>query len=342
MTKFKLKKDFQNRFEKFLSSNLFHNQAKYSKTSYWEYHSKEISYSINNSILTLRGKSGNYIPDRKNSYNFFLKSLKIFIKKIIGLSRSHNLSHKNAFEKVMNEKRDAENQKLCFDEKRIIAKNISDCKKNFTFDYVVNEHIIRSYYYLNILNSYIKLSETKYIAEIGGGNGNLILLLKHHFNSKCIINIDLPETLILSIPFIENLFPKAKILLPDEVNKKINRDTLSNYDFIFLTPNQINLLEENLIDLFINTSSFQEMNMAQIKEYIQLVQRVGKQNSFFYCSNRVEKTPTKPGENYKNVKTIKFSEYPFFNNEILFFETCKFNSLVSDVPCYLRLEKIKK
>ena len=67
-----------------------------------------------------------------------------------------------------------------------------------------------------------------------------------------------------------------------------------------------------------------------------------KQNSFFYCSNSVEKTPTKPGENYKNVKTIKFSEYPFFNNEILFFETCKFNSLVSDVPCYLRLEKIKK
>ena len=63
----------------------------------------------------------------------------------------------------------------------------------------------------------MELSKTKFIAEIGAGNGNLMLLLKHHFNSKCIINIDLPETLIMSIPFLANLFPNAKILLPNEI-----------------------------------------------------------------------------------------------------------------------------
>ena len=37
-----------------------------------------------------------------------------------------------------------------FDKKKIIAKNISDCKKQFSFNYEVNDHIIRSYYYINI------------------------------------------------------------------------------------------------------------------------------------------------------------------------------------------------
>ena len=41
MTKFKLNSNFQNRFEKFLSSDLFHNQSKHAKTAYWQHHSKK-------------------------------------------------------------------------------------------------------------------------------------------------------------------------------------------------------------------------------------------------------------------------------------------------------------
>ena len=282
MIKFELNDNFKNRFEKFLSSDLFYNQPEHAKTAYWKYHSKKIKYSIKNSILTLEGKSGNYIPDKKNSYNFFLRLLKIFVKKIINLDRSHHLSYKAAFAKVMKEERNAGLQQLQFDKKKIIAKNFSDCKKQFPFNYAINAHIIKAYYYINILNSYMELSKTKFITEIGAGNGNLMLLLKYHFKSKCIINIDLPETLILCVPFLENLFPNAKILLPNEINEKIDKDTLLNYDFIFLTPNQITLLEENLIDLFINTSSFMEMNMSQIEKYINLIQKVGKQGSFFF------------------------------------------------------------
>jgi len=345
MIKFELKDNFKNRFEKFLSSDLFYNQPKHAKTAYWEFHSKQIKYSIKNSLLTLKGKSGYYIPDKKNSYNFFLRSLKIIVKKLIGLDRSHNLSHKAAFAKIMNEEKNVGIQQLRFDKKKIIAKNISDCKKQFPFNYEVNDFIIKSYYYINILNSYMELSKTKFIAEIGAGNGNLMSLLKHHFNSKCIINVDLPETLTLCIPFLENLFPNAKILLPNEINEKVGEDALLNYDFIFLTPGQITLLEENLIDLFINTSSFGEMNMPQIEEYINLIQKVGKQGSFFFCSNRVEKIPVSDdiqNENYKHIKPIRFFEYPFFDNEVLLWEICKFSSLIQNDPVYLRLEKIKK
>ena len=81
MIKFKLNDQFKKRFENFLSSELFFNQPEHSKTDYWRYHSKQIKYSINKSTVTLMGKSGNYIPEKKNSPTFFLKSAKTFIKK---------------------------------------------------------------------------------------------------------------------------------------------------------------------------------------------------------------------------------------------------------------------
>ena len=205
--------------------------------------------------------------------------------------------------------------------------------------------MIRSYYYINILNSYIDLPKTKFIIEIGAGNGNLISLLKNHFNSKCIIDVDLPETLILAIPFLKDLFPNANILLPNEINNKITKDTLLKYDFIFLTPAQTKLIEENLIDLVINTTSFCEMQKSQIAEYINFIQKVCKKDSFFFTTNNVEKIPfdgEKHPDNYKNMKPNRFFDYPFFDNEILIYQICRFTNFVQPKPSYLRLEKIKK
>ena len=350
MALFKLTEDFEDRFKKFLSSDLFHNQPSNSKSDYWSYHTDEIKYTIKNSILTLEGKSGNYIPDKKNSYQFFSRSIKILIKRIIGLDTegpdtASFMSFKKAFKKIMNENIIAGYQQVQFDKKKILARNFSDCKKIFGFNYAVNEHMIRSYYYINILNSYIDLPKTKFIIEIGAGNGNLISLLKNHFNSKCIIDVDLPETLILTIPFLKDLFPNANILLPNEINNKITKDTLLKYDFIFLTPAQTKLIEENLIDLVINTTSFCEMQKSQIAEYIDFIQKVCKKDSFFFTTNTVEKIPfdgEKQPDNYKNMKPNRFFEYPFFDNEILIYQICRFTNFVQLSPAYLRLEKIKK
>ena len=52
-----------------------------------------------------------------------------------------------------------------------------------------------------------------------------------------------------------------------------------------------------------------------------------QKDSFFFNSNRVEKIPhdeTAENNNH-NIKPTKFLEYPFFNNEILFLEICRFN-----------------
>ena len=155
----------------------------------------------------------------------------------------------------------------------------------------------------------------------------------------------MPETLILAIPYLNRLFPNAKILLPNEVNSEIDDDILAQYDFIFLTPSQLKFVKENTIDLAINTSSFHEMEKTQIAEYIQFIQKVCKNHSFFFNTNSVEKIPH-DGEKkdliFKKTLPNRFFEYPFFNNEILIYQICRFTNFVQHIPFYLRLEKIIK
>ena len=343
MIKMHFDSEFIKRFEGFLSSNLFI-QPMDAKSSYWTDYTKKISVKIKNSSIFIEGKAGNYIPPKKYSTRFFFEIVEPFLKKIFYSSKPGRMSWEDAFNKIMNENDIPAYQQIKFDDKKIIAKNISECKKIFPFKYAINKHYIRSYYFINILCSYIDLTKTKFIAEIGAGSGNLLSLLKYHFSPKSIINIDLPETLTLSIPFLKNLFPDSKILLPNEINQKINYEILQNYDFVFLTPNQIKDLEENLVDLFINTGSFQEMHMSQIEKYLNAIQKVAKKDSFFFNSNRVEKVPYdgKKNEDYSKIKPTRFSEYPFFKNDILLIEICRFSNLTQDHPLYTRLEKIIK
>ncbi|HIH13202.1 TPA: putative sugar O-methyltransferase [Candidatus Woesearchaeota archaeon] len=160
--------------------------------------------------------------------------------------------------------------------------------------------------------------------------------------NKCnIICVDLPETLCLSMVFIADLFPEAQILMPHEIGS----NEFNHYDFVFLTPKQIDMIEDNSIDLAINTYSFQEMTHKQIEEYFQLIQRSCKNNSYFFTSNRVEKTPCGPEgcEKETSEPPVRFSEYPWnHGNEALIYEICRLMRLVQLDNVYIRLEKIKK
>jgi hypothetical protein len=121
---------------------------------------------------------------------------------------------------------------------------------------------------------------------------------------------------------------------------------LSYYDFIFLTPGQVDLLPDNSFDLFLNTSSFQEMQKKEIQKYFNLIQKLGRNGSFFFNHNSVEKIPYDSEKELASLRSqyepVRFFEYPFFDNEVLIYEICGFMSLVQNSPMYLRLEKIKK
>lgn len=342
MIEIKLNEDFLERYNNFIKSDVFNNQNIISKSIYWEHHSKLIELKINKGSVFLGGVSGNYIPLKKNFLNYYFYKIKVLIKKLIRYKINQHLSYEKAFDKVLNFNLPGK-QQLVFDKQKLILKKSSECKSIFPFNYEINDHIIRSYYYLNILSSYIENLENLNIIEIGGGNGNLISLLKFHLKPNCIINIDIPETLKLCIPYLKDLFPLSKMLLPNEIKKNINKSILEEYDIIFLTPSQLSLVEDNNIDLFLNTASFQEMNMEQIKIYIDFIQNIAKKNSYFFCSNSIEKVPVDGvvhPDKLKEIKPIRFFEYPFYDNEVLVYQVCKLTSLVQNNPAYIRFEKI--
>ena len=349
MIKIKLNENILTSFQDFLKIKEFTDYNSQSKSIYWQHHSKQVNFFIKDKYLYIKGFSGFYLPDEKYSLRTLWRFAKSLLNKLLNYSNPYYLGFfvdrkiTSAFENVMNGNVSTD---IKFDKEKIITKKISHLKKIFPWKrFFINFHIVKTYYWLNILSNYLDLKNQKFIAEIGGGNGNFISLIKHHYKNKSIVDIDLPETLVHCIAYIQSIFPNAKILFPHEVKEKITHKVLEKYDFIFLTTSQINYLENNTIDVFINTGSFCEMTKEQINDYFKLIQRATRKDGFFLNVNRAEKVPIagKKKENIPLPPINKFIEYPFFKeNKILIFEICKFfDQLIKD-KIYIRLEKIFK
>tara|TARA_B100002019_G_C21255041_1_gene593357 strand:- start:651 stop:1769 length:1119 start_codon:yes stop_codon:yes gene_type:complete len=370
--KYKLSNDNIQRYKDFLSSEAYLDLNEIAKSEYWKHHSSLVKINISNNIVEISGKSGFYTShdsSLKKFKNFIVSLLRSALKILISFKNifgaTHNpiklLNYFDAYEKLFTSDEIGDPglspYKIDFNEIRKRNKFISSvkgCRKNYEGftkgKFLFSEHVQLAYYHLNILNKFAEIekwSESKTILEIGGGNGNLISLIKNHVNTKTtIIDIDLPETISHAFLYLSSLFPQARILLPSEIKSNDNSNiNLEDYDFIFLTPNQTWLLQDNTVDLAINIHSFQEMTHEQIHEYFSLIQRVGKDNSFFLTSNRVEKIPS--GETVNENKYFppvnRFFEYPWDNkNQVIIFEICRFLRLTQLDPTFIRLEKIRK
>jgi putative sugar O-methyltransferase len=354
MIKYQFSNQFIERYQNFLSSEEYKIKKIYTKSEYWQYHSDQIKISISGNTITASGESGFYVPSSlKSKISKFISnpfSLIPFLKRKFEISEIKLLNYFLAFEKVMNSDPisdpDLSPHRINFyklkKNKKVIS-SIKDMQKKYFAKnkFPLSNHMVEVYYYYNLLCSYIDLDKTKTILDIGPGNGNLISLLSSEINNSKIIAIDLPETLSSSILFISNLFPKAKLLMPHEAKSK----NFNLYDFVFLTPSQIDMIDKNCIDLTINSNSFQEMTHDQINEYFKLIQRVGKNDSYFFTSNRAEKIPCDINSYIKESSALpnRFSEYPWHNdNHVLIYEISRFHRLVQLDNIYLRLEQIKK
>ena len=366
-----LSKDFINRYEVFLASDALKDVSDYSKSEYWQYHASIVKVKVFENTVTVSGKSGFYasssnsFKEIRRKISSIIKSpskLTFWLRQKIGLPIDglRLLNYFDAFEKVMGRYSisdpDLSPYRINFGNLRSrnnLISSVSKCKENYLNivrgEKLFSDHVALSYYHLNILYGYVDLSnwkDKKVVLEIGAGNGNLMSIIKSHSSSKTtIIDIDLPETISHSVLYIASVFPSAKILMPNEVECAKNKIDFHDYDFVFLTPNQIELIDDDYVDLSINTHSFQEMTHKQIDEYFSLIQRVGKNNSYFFTSNRVEKLPCGRGAYEKETTVLpnRFSEYPWSNsNEIIIFEICRMLRLIQLNPIYIRLEKIKK
>jgi putative sugar O-methyltransferase len=224
--------------------------------------------------------------------------------------------------------------------------------------YKINENKINNneLFIINFLFQILKYlnNENNIILEIGGGFGSLVSKIKKLKPNTKIIVVYLPESLNLQIYYIKSLYPDSKILLYEEFNNKLlNVDHLDinsffkEVDFIFLPPNSLNKLKKfgRFVNIFINTRSFQEMDIEMIKKYFEFIENAIVEGGIFYNSNKYNK--------FINNKNVRFSEYPYSDNwdclssaqsfnQANVHELCtKYNSSTQE-KISLILQKIKK
>ena len=83
-----------------------------------------------------------------------------------------------------------------------------------------------------------------------------------------------------------SIYPSKTFILPNEISDKTN---IYDYDFIFLTPEQKNLVKDGTVGLAINTQSFMEMDYKEVEDYFSFVNRVVLDGGYFFNSNRMRK-----------------------------------------------------
>ena len=352
--KFVFNKKFIKRYKSFIGSKEYLDINEDSKSQYWKFFADQVDVNIQSDSISVKGQSGFYIPKKlglsSSIYGFLKKAFHVVNYFTFGFFNGKSSSNLVSYERAFNNLTYPNLSSKCIskhevDYRAIIKKNntftsIRNIKERFSNKYSINDQIIYSHYIFNILNAYIDLTNKKNILEIGAGNGNLLSVFHKNVPGACLIDVDLPESLSHAILYISDLFPNANILMPHEVEGK----DFSKFDFVFLTPNQINLIDDNFIDVSINTFSFQEMTHMQIEEYFGLVQRVGKNNSLFMTANRVEKLPYVNFDSGHSGVYIpnRFSEYPWSPlNEILVYQICEFMRQVQSHSVFIRMERVK-
>lgn len=144
------------------------------------------------------------------------------------------------------------------------------------------------------------------LVEIGSGSGWQVRIIKDHCPKMKFLLVDLPTNIIYSYINLFNWFSKAIIRLPHELNSEY-------YDFQFITPDQIDEIEDDTFAYAIQVNGFQEMLPETIDCYFRFLRRIVKESNYFLCCNRTEKWMSK--ENLY----IRFHEYPWLEKDEIFF-----------------------
>lgn len=359
----KVNYELAQRLHAFISSDLFTVHSHIAKSEYWKYHANKLRATISCDSVNVEGESGVYVPQKALALH---RTARKVIQALLHPSKVVNwavgqymtrvsvprlMSYEQAFDSVMSCMDVADLDLSPF---RINHAKLAQCQKIFTSTVSLKKHyqnwsgyeasanIICHYYYQNILRGFIGEGQIGTVLEIGAGNGNFTSILYHEWAPIRVILVDLPETLAVAIPFLSSLFPKAKLLMPNEVQ---SAGLSGIFDFAFLTVDQIEILADNSIDLTINCHSFQEMTHEQIEVYFKLVQRVCRESAFFFTANRVEKIPCGP-DSFTSEQLDppnRFAEYPWNpQNEKLVYEVSRLLRLVQLDGVSIRLERIRK
>ena len=154
----------------------------------------------------------------------------------------------------------------------------------------LNHRILRYAYYASQIlnNTSFSEKEKKITLDLGGGYGGLSRVLFNQLDNITSIIIEIPEVCAFAHYFLKNNFPDKKIGTIDDLSsvEKIDGKLISNYDFIILPQTFIEKIDDNVVDLLINTTSLGEMSNEVQDYYIQQIERITRK--YFYSVNRAK------------------------------------------------------
>lgn len=147
-------------------------------------------------------------------------------------------------------------------------------------DFLVGKH---GYVYLRMLEVFnlAKLPKApSAVVEIRGGACVNAAIMIGAYNCKYAI-IDLPETIPVGYAFLKSAFPMLRVALPDVVHDclcagRAFDDLWKDFDAVFMLPYQSDAISSDYMDCAFNVSSFQEMRIEVVNEYLFLLRRILK------------------------------------------------------------------
>jgi putative sugar O-methyltransferase len=119
------------------------------------------------------------------------------------------------------------------------------------------------------------------VMELGAGHGRIGNVLLNAFPNSQVVIIDIPPALFVSQWYLTNLFPTKKAFkFRDFSSYEEIKEEFESADIAFLSPPQIEFIQDKYFDLFINVCSLMEMKPIQIENWFKHIDRVC--NGWFY------------------------------------------------------------
>ena len=266
------------------------NSENQEKSSYWQYNLRDFRV---NEDLTIDGDNGQFGAFQPLSPLRKLKNL-FFLIILFGKDFLFTDLYK-IFKNIENE------QRRCID--------MDVIRHYFTFDFLQK----------NIL-THEKIDN---VCVIGDGRCNFVSpALKTNLFNK-VISVNLTEVLLFDLLLLEkqNSINKNEVGVASSIDQF--DDLLKNSDIklILISAHKSHCLIDKNISLFVNISSFQEMNRETLNKYFDIIK---SNNSFFYCANRVHKKLV-GGE------VLEFEKYNWGDARIIIDEFCPWLQRYYDV-----------
>ena len=157
--------------------------------------------------------------------------------------------------------------------------------------------------YEAILHPDLDERDVSTILELGPGYGRTAYVFLTLQPGCRYILVDIPPALYVAQRYLSTLFEDRKIFSFRHFDSFDQvRDEFAEAAIIFLTPNQLELLPDKSVDLFVNISSLHEMRMDQIRYYFGEIDRLTRRYFYF----KQWKETIIPLEN----ETITEADYP--------------------------------